>query len=187
MAKRKEVSVRVLRRLIDYDPTTGEMWWKERPIWLFAEGRHGRETNARVWNDKYAGQAAMASPSNGYLTGHIFKRTYLAHRVAFALSEGRWPEGEVDHINGDKRDNRAPNLRDVSKSENARNLPLTARSRHGALGVRWHKRDRRWQAHINLSGCQIHLGTFARKQDAIAARKAAERKYAFHPNHGRPK
>jgi len=53
--KRKLPSARVLRRLLDYDPETGKLTWKERPVWMFAEGARGRQVSANVWNGRNAG------------------------------------------------------------------------------------------------------------------------------------
>ena len=178
-------SARLLRRLIDYDPNTGEMRWKPRPVWMFAHGKHGRETLAKVWNDRYAGQAAGSPIGFGYWGVSVFKSRFYAHRVAWTLVHGSAPSDQIDHINGNKRDNRIGNLRDVSQSENNKNQALQRRSKARSHGVRWHKRDRAWTAHIKTNGVQKHLGTFASEQAAIDARKAAERELGFHPNHGR--
>jgi len=55
----------------------------------------------------------------------------------------------------------------------------------GVTGVYWNKRDRKWQAMIKVNNKQIHLGYFEGKTEAITARKIAEIKYGFHPNHGK--
>lgn len=182
---KKLPSARLLRRLIEYNPQTGEMWWKERPVWMFSEGKHGREVLASVWNGRYAGKPAGTSKGNGYLGTSIFKNGFYLHRIAFAISRGRAPLEFIDHINGDKTDNRIANLRDVSPQTNMRNVKRQKNNTSGYQGVRWHPVDRNWQALIKVSGRQIHLGSFASKPGAIAARKAAERRFGFHPNHGR--
>jgi hypothetical protein len=180
----KMPSARLLRRLIDYNPDTGEMRWKARPVWMFAHGKHGPETLAAVWNGRYAGKIAGSPIGNGYWGVSIFKTKYGAHRLAWVLCNENLQHC-IDHINGNKLDNRICNLRDVPHAENSKNQPLQRRSKSKSHGVRWHKRDKAWTAHIKVNGAQKHLGTFLSQQDAIAARKAAERKYGFHPNHGR--
>jgi HNH endonuclease/AP2 domain len=98
---------------------------------------------------------------------------------------GHLPTLEIDHINGDRDDNRWINLRQVTASVNMKNLPLPRTNKSGTPGVIWHKRDEKWQASIKVDRRTVHLGYFESKQDAIAARKVAERQYGFHPNHGR--
>ena len=183
---KKEISVRLLRRLINYDRQTGEMRWKPRPVWMFAHGKHGRETLAKVWNDRYAGQLTMHSPDgHGYLRGHIFKRSYGKHRLVFAFHHGRWPAGDIDHINGNPSDNRIENLRDVSQSENHKNRAVQRNNKSGCTGVRWHKACGHWEALMKVDRQWKFLGSFKNKEDAIACRKAAEKRYGFHENHGR--
>lgn len=96
-----------LRQLVEYDPETGSLIWKQR------------DGNARL-NSKLAGKPAFAQLSDGYLTGRIKGKNYKAHRIAWAVAYGEWPQGQIDHINGDRSDNRLPNLRVVSNSENGK-------------------------------------------------------------------
>lgn len=97
-----------LRQLVEYDPETGFLTWKPR------------DGNAR-FNSKLAGKPALAQPSKGYRTGRIKGKNYKAHRAAWAVTHGEWPQGQIDHINGDRSDNRLSNLRAVSQSENGKN------------------------------------------------------------------
>lgn len=188
MANRKRLpSARLLRRLIAYDPSTGEMRWKERPVWMFSDNHYGRETLARMWNERRAGEIAFsATDAAGYKTGQIFSRRLQAHRVIFKMEFGICPR-YVDHINHDPADNRLANLRAVTNKQNLQNASLSKANRSGVTGVFWHRRDRAWVARIRVDGRDIHLTQSKNKRAAIAARKAAERKYGFHPNHGRPK
>lgn len=189
MAKRKEVSVRVLRRLIDYNPDTGEMRWKERPVWMFSDnGTQGRAGSAKAWNTKWAGRRALNVSSNtGYRVGRVFKRDYLAHRVAWAHYHGHWPEQKIDHKNGRRTDNRITNLRSVDDFGNAQNMGLSKANKSGVTGVYWCRQKQKWHAILHTRGRTRHFGFHTRFEDAVAARKDAERKYGFHPNHGRPK
>ena len=189
--KRKRVpSVRVLRRLLRLDPETGKLYWRTRPAWMFQvkKGPYPKSHYAQIWNTRFADTEAFTatfSRPRNYRKGAIFGDTHQAHRIVFALHYGRWPEGEVDHINGDGGDNRPKNLRDVSPTQNQRNRPEALNNTSGATGVYWSKRRRRWYAQIKVARKPIHLGSFVHKSDAIAARKAAELKFCFHPNHGR--
>lgn len=174
----------VLRELIEYNPETGVMTWHERPSKFFKQDRQRTaERNASNWNAKNAGKPALACNSHGYLGGRLFDRTVKAHRVAWAIYYGEWPAQAIDHINGDRSDNRISNLRDVTIAENNRNETLRRNNKSGVTGVSWEKLRGKWQARIR-NKC---VGYFDDKNDAIAARKAAEAVYGFHPNHGRAK
>lgn len=175
-----------LRRLITCDPVAGTMAWRRRPLAMFSHCRYPRRACAS-WNTKFAGTPALATPhGSGYLAGKLGGRGYRAHRVIYALHHGKWPDGEIDHINGVRDDNRVSNLRDVTPSENMRNQPLPSNNTSGRLGVSWIEGKKRWRAYISMSRRQVHLGYFTNKDDAIEAREAAETKYGFHENHGRP-
>lgn len=183
--RRKLPSVRVLRRLLDLDPETGTLTWKERPVWIFREGVHGRASTAKGWNTKYAGKPALAASTGAYCNGSILGRRIQAHRVIYAMHNGHWAADEVDHINGDPSNNRPSNLRSADRTEQMKNRARPVNNTSGIVGVSWHKQRRLWVAHVSIDGRAVTLGTFTRKRDAIRARRAAERKYGFHKNHGR--
>ena len=178
------IDVPTLRRLLSYDPETGAMHWLPRTPDLFRGADYSSERVCRAYNSKHAGKAALNTPNrDGYLTGNIWGRHYKAHRVAFALHHGFWPEGEVDHINGDKADNRASNLRDVPRSVNALNRGWKGAS--PMRGVRRLSDGHSWQARISKDGKEQYLGSFATAEEAMAARHRAEAAFGYHPNHGR--
>lgn len=138
-----------------------------------------------AWNTKYAGQPALAATdSRGYKHGRIFDKKHYAHRVVMALTTGEWPE-EVDHINGVAADNRPENLRSVTHKENGRNIKRGTLNTSGALGVVFDRRQNTWSARIGVDMRSVFIGSFKTKEDAIAARKEAERRHGFHENHGR--
>ena len=91
---------------------------------------------------------------------------------------------EIDHINGDKIDNRISNLRDVTKLENAKNASISANNTSGFNGVYWVKTKGVWVAKIWTQGKLKHLGYFDKIQDAVAARKLANKKYGFSDRNG---
>jgi hypothetical protein len=84
---------------------------------------------------------------------------------------------EWDHENKNKRDYRKSNLRQVTRLQNNFNLPIRIDNTSGHKGVSWHRKNKNWVAQIHLHGQHIHLGSFANKEDAIAARKAGELRY----------
>ena len=175
----------VLKKLLCYEPDNGKLFWKERDISFFQSGKQSAQHNCRIWNAKFAGREAFTAISKGYRVGALLGQNYLAHRVIWALCFGTFPDNQIDHINGDRSDNRLENLRSVSNRENCKNQGSRSDNSTGVTGVYWFKRDSRWVASICADGTQIHLGYFDKFDDAVSARKAAERKYGFHPNHGR--
>lgn len=101
---------------------------------------------------------------------------YRANRLAWLYETGNWPAGVVDHINGDKLDNRFDNLRDVSIKDNCENKrKAQANNRTGALGVCFHKGAGKYSAQIVVDGNKIHLGLFENKEEASEAYISAKR------------
>jgi hypothetical protein len=111
------------------------------------------------------------------------KRAQL-HRVVFAVVHGRWPEGQIDHIDGDPTNNRIENLREVSGLENQRNMKRYTSNTSGYTGVR-RTASGKWQALITDNGRRIHLGVFEDVGDAAAAYRAKADELGYHKNHGR--
>ena len=145
----KPLNAEEVRQLMDYDPKTGHLTWRRR-----SGVGPGRDAQWNVWNGANAGKRAFtAKAANGYLVGAINSKTYYAHRVAFAIANGRWPEGFIDHINGNREDNRACNLREATVSQNRANS--TRGKQNGLRGVR-QVASGKWQARI----CHEHIGTF---------------------------
>lgn len=153
-----------LRELLSYDCDTGEFRWRKSTT-----------------NSVRVGAAAGRSGPKGYRLIKIDCRTWLAHRLAWLYVHGRWPASQIDHINGDKADNRLANLREATAAENQHNkFRAQANNRtSGLLGVCWHKRDRRWVAQIKVGGKVRHIGLFATPEAAHDAYLKA--KAELHP------
>jgi hypothetical protein len=119
---------------------------------------------------------------SGYLITTIKNKQFYCHRLAWLYEYGEWPKGQIDHINHNRSDNRICNLRDATVSQNRRNMRLSPNSSTGITGVYVHRN--KWTARITVENKLLYLGCFKNKDDAIKARKKAEKKYGFHPNHG---
>jgi hypothetical protein len=189
MAAKPLPDAELLRKLMRYDPETGRLYWLPRPVEMFKPGNRTQLINWSNWTKKYEGQEVSPSISpascRGYGQVQIFGQKFLKHRVIWKMMTGEDPI-EVDHINGNTADNRWCNLRSVDRSSNLRNRARDSRNSSGCMGVFWSSQFSKWQATINLHGKAYHLGLFKRKEDAIRARKTAERRFGYHPNHDRP-
>lgn len=173
-------SVSFLRECFSYNPETGVITWLPRPKLHFSTLRV-----FNTWHTRFCGKEAGGLNQNGYIEIGILGGLMKAHRVAWVISYGEYPKGDIDHINGVRNDNRLINLRDVDRKNNCRNSAIHGNNNSGISGVYWHVRDNRWVASINVEGIQKHLGYFPALIDAASARKSAEIEYGYHENHGR--
>lgn len=108
--------------------------------------------------------------------GYIKSGKVLLHRLVTSAPPGY----DVDHIDGDKMDNRRSNLRVCTRGQNLANQKRSANNTSGYKGVTFNKECNRWQAYIHQDGRQYHLGLFhdivdaARAYDAAAQEKFGE-------------
>lgn len=121
----------------------------------------------------------------GYMRISVDGKHYLLHRIAWLIMTGDWPTDQIDHINGNRSDNRWINLRQADNKENSRNQSLRSTNKSGVVGVNWIQKLNKWRAQITVDGKPIHLGVFSEISDAKDARKKAEKNFGFHENHGR--
>ncbi len=165
-----------LRQIIDYCPEIGVMFWLPRSPCFFKSGKRTPEHAAANWNSRYAGTRALSSIGNhGYMRGNIGNKSFLAHRVVMAMCLDTWEFGFVDHINGNKLDNRRENLRLCSNAENLRNSkPRGGSSKY--KGVCFHNQNKNWISNITIDGKTIHIGSFDDEVSAaLAYDEAAKR------------
>ena len=160
-----------VRELLDYDPETGEFRWKVR-------------TSLSVRPGYVAGCEHTDQSGKEYRVIKVGGKFYKAHRLAWLVTHGEFPPEQIDHIDGNGLNNRLDNLRAVSHAENQRNQRKYSNNTTGVVGVYWTKDRHKWRAMIAVNRKDIHLGYFTNKDEAVAARKAAELKYGFHSNHG---
>jgi hypothetical protein len=154
-----------VRSILDYDPETGIFRWKWR------EGLRKSDNTRRA--EKVAGSLT----SNGYIALRINRQDYQAHRLVWLYVHGVWPADQIDHINGDRADNRIANLREATNQENARNADLRKTNSTGVVGVYWDKRHQKYYAGIIVNDKSIYLGLFSTLEEAAIVRAAAEIKY----------
>lgn len=172
------------RRLLKYDPNTGKLWWRARTPDMFENGRYGRKANCSRWNTCRAGEEALATVSpRGYRRGTINGAKVLAHRIIWLIVYGEWPE-VIDHINGNRLDNRIINLRNSTPSGNMHNKRMSINNTSGCTGVSYNKSRGKWKAYIYHDGDNHWLGYFGKFEDAKKARSEAETRLGFSARHG---
>lgn len=159
-----------------YNAETGTLSFKER----------GKETfsNKALYAQhlKRIGKIAGKTNAEGYRQVRVGHKTYSEHRIAWLLTYGylpKFPEFEIDHINGNRSDNRISNLRVVTRSQNQRNAGIPVTNKSGVRGVFWDKVNKKWKASIRNGIKPIHLGSFSTRDEACHARKEAEKAYGF--------
>lgn len=152
-----------LRDALDYNPETGALTWKWRC------GVHLRA------NNMYAGKVAGHRNATGYISIRVHDILMPAHRAAWAIQHGSWPDGEIDHVNRERADNRICNLRVATRSENSRNVPRHNDSSSPYKGVSWDKAKGLWQAGIGHEGKRKALGRFKTAEEARDAYQNAAR------------
>jgi len=136
----------------------------------------GRNLIRRVarGGQKVGDVAGNVSKTRGYRRITVDRKTYSVHRLVWFMVYGKWPDNEIDHINGVRDDNRIKNLRDVTASINLRNQNIYDNNSSGITGVCWHKATEKWQARIYLNGKRKHLGLFDCKYRAASTRMFAQ-------------
>lgn len=131
------------RELFTYNPATGDLT---------------RRISVRGYR---AGGIAGTAKVNGYRGVIADGRGYLVHRLAWLMETGEWPANDIDHINGDRADNRWENLREATRSQNNGNMRLRKDNSSGFKGVCFHPQSGKWRAVIWAKGRRHHIGLFA--------------------------
>lgn len=154
-----------IKNVLSYNPDTGVFIWKER------FGKRG-----------IPGRKAGTIDFNGYVVITINGKRHKGHRLAWLVMTGAWPEVAVDHINGDRSDNRFANLRDANWSQNQHNRRLQSNNKSGYQGVAWDANARKWRAGIRAAGRGFNLGNYDSKEDAhLAYLRAKSELHPFSP------
>lgn len=163
---KREVNEKRILEDLEYNPETGSIKWR------------------KGWrNAKEAGCIDVISRV-GYRKISIDGISKGAHRIAWFMYYGSWPEGDIDHINGDGLDNRIANLRCVTDEENQKNRRISSNNKSGVCGVYFDKRSSKWTAAIHANGKPVRIGSFDSFEDAVNARKDREKEFGYAQSHG---
>lgn len=159
----------LLKKHVFYDPETGKF---TRIGYFDSWGNYVKKTSEL---NKYS--------SEGYLIVSIQGKRYKAHRLVFLyMNNDKLNDVEVDHIDGNRSNNKYSNLRVVVRTENMKNKGLYSNSSTGVIGVS--QFNGRFRARINLNGKRMSLGLFDTIEEASRVRKEYEIKYSYSDNHG---
>lgn len=150
-----------LKEVLDYSPDTG----------VFK--RRLKQTGVRQ------GSVSGSLSKEGYLVTSVDGKIYKCHRLAWLYMTSTWPAGQIDHLNGNRSDNRFANLRDVSQLDNVQNQRNAQRSNKSTRVLGTFKNGSGFAARIAHNGTKIYLGTFRTIDEASAAYIAAKRLLHF--------
>lgn len=156
----------------DYDPDTGCLRWRVRP-----EHHFGTSRARNTWNTRYAG-AEAGSANAQRVSVKIAGRQYKLHRIAWLLAYGGWPDGQLDHVDGNPLNNALTNLRLATNQQNQFNRGLSRANTSGFKGVCWDKPRGRWRAQLCREGRSVFFGHYSTPEEAAAAYADGAKLYA---------
>lgn len=162
----QDVEIQNIKACFSYDPQTGIVSWK---------------TPFRRREGFQAGSVSK----KGYRRIFFKGRMYRNHRIAWLLTHGEWPQGQLDHVNGIKDDNRIDNLRIATDSQNQFNRKLSRRNTSGFKGVHFCKSSGLWKAEVYVNYKKHSVGRYRTRQAAAeAARLKREELHGEFACHG---
>lgn len=167
--KKTPISPALLHEMFRYED--GKLYYKDK---LMANGKPSPRN----------GKLVNTPTGSGYISVVINKAQYKVHRLIFLMSHGYFPTF-VDHIDGNRSNNRIENLREATRSQNNHNAKIRSDNTSGVKGVSWHRQNSKWCAYINTGGQRLYIGLFSTIKDAANAVAAARVKnHQFFCNHG---
>lgn len=156
-----------LRNVLQYDSETGVFVWVN-------------PTTTRV----KTGSVAGCLGDDGYMKIQVFGKRYKSHRLAWLYQHGEFPNCEIDHINGNRVDNRISNLRLATSKQNKENVKLKSTNTSGYRGIHWDKERQKWMAYVTSNRKFHNIGRFDDVNDAIKAVTEARNQFFTHRNTG---
>ena len=159
----------LVKLYLNYDPNTGYLTWIRKPSNKVIVGnRAGCQVKGRDCRSI-----------------HLFGEIYIEHRLIWFMQTGKWPMGDIDHINHNESDNRWCNLREVKHQENTLNNSKRSDNKSGVVGVFKDSRYPGWIAEIQRKDIKLRkIKKFKTFEEAVNQRKLWEKEFGFHSNHG---
>lgn len=163
-----EAVLSALREMLSYDDATGHFVWRVT--------RYSHRGAVRP------GDRAGSPDTKGYWSVWANGRRYLAHRLVWLFKTGVWPRGQIDHVDGNRLNNRFENLRLASASQNSANAKRRCDNSSGFKGVCWDRSRGKWMAYITVHGRRKTMGRYHSREAAYsvycAAAERAFKEYA---------
>jgi hypothetical protein len=165
--REKSITADAIRDLFEYDPATGLLIWKPRTPSMFrGTAKRTPDHACANWNSRYAGKIAGSPNVYGHIRIAINKVLFQAHRIAFAIMNGRWPDELIDHKDSTRSNNSYYNIREATSSQNMANQRIRSDNISGFKGVSFDNRRRKWVAQIRKDKKHIFLGYFDSAESA---------------------
>lgn len=188
MAKAKEIpyTQEQLRELLDYDPDTGVLRWREREVHWFS-----RQAICNNWNSKHAGKRAgytKTAYDTGYQARYIklpYNGDFLESRVIWTWMTDEQPPAMIDHKNRVATDNRWENIQASDQDGNMHNMSKYKTNKSGVSGVFWCKQHEKWRACVNHNKKRYHLGRFESLEEAAKVVSDFRKDRGFSEEHGK--
>lgn len=164
------ISLEEILKYVSYDPESGD----------FIRIHTNSE---KLIHQKLLGKVCGNPSSNGYLEISFNNNNLQAHKLAWYIYYGEYPDFYIDHINGVKTDNRIVNLRKSSALENMRNRKMNKNNTSGVNGVEVTSSGK-YRVRIKVKGKLLNLGSFDTLDQARVVREEANKLYDFSERHG---
>lgn len=130
-----------------------------------------------------AGEVVGSLQPDGYRTVRVNYTVHPVHRIIFVMHHGYVPE-QVDHIDGDRSNNRIENLRAATPITNGYNRKNGVNNTSGTKGVTWHVSNKKWQVRINVNGKRKAFGYYDDLELAeLVAVEARNKYHGAYANH----
>lgn len=179
MKNNNEHAYAYVAKLVSYNKDTGVFTWLKRD---------GDDQVTKSFNSNFAGKECGSDNGKGYNCISVCidgrRINIKAHRLAWFVSHGEMPKGDIDHLDGDKFNNRIGNLRDVTKEINLRNSRMSKTNTSGVSGVCRDKETGKWKVQVRANGKQHYLGLFVDIDDAERVAKNFRSANGYTDRHG---
>lgn len=165
-----------LLEIFNYEKSTGKLFWKERPHGDFSK------RGLAIFNGRFAGKEAGSPLQSGHMVVTVNRVSYRVHRIIWTMCNGPIPDDmQIDHIDGDPRNNIIDNLRLVTNRENGLNQKRSSNNTSGYNGVSFC--NGRWRSYCTVNGKQVNFGRFNTAIEAFEAGVEYRRKIGYTERH----